>query len=494
MYHQVRISHLSSFCSQFIQINYSFETRWVSCFLDTHLYLDTYPLLAKEPFNREEVINTYKSLIRRLPPSNQHLLLYVLDLLAVFANRSEKNLMTAASKSFNQLTICNFVQKYLSFFPFLDLAVIFRPGIISHPQHEMLPPEHALSQRVLEFLIAQQDFFLLDMSPPPGVSLPTPGSAGDSTGGGSGFRDGHQGGAGPSSSDMPPRFGGKMREGSSTPTRRGTEGSLSDLPAHALSSAAPNTSIAALPPSSFRGAGPMTENLNQSPRQHPAPPSPPVSSNHRPSGSTVSATTTPRAPSPATKRSNAIPSGTSPHHTQTYSNSYSTPSSAPQPTSTPRRSPATPSPRPSPRSSPVIPQHIPHHTRPTIPESNPAHSLPTPVGTPIANVFATKVPSNGVVPKSTSTTQYRPVFAPPLGSGMSDVDETMVIPDDLDEVAPHSSSGWSSFGRKQGGSGFLSAGDKEKDRKKEKSEKEKEKERIKMMRRRTMEHRSGSPT
>jgi len=49
----------------------------------------------------------------------------------------------------------------------VDLAVIFRPGLISHPSHEMSPKEHALSQRVLEFLIAQQDWFMLDIPPPP---------------------------------------------------------------------------------------------------------------------------------------------------------------------------------------------------------------------------------------------------------------------------------------------------------------------------------------
>lgn len=31
----------------------------------------------------------------------------------------------------------------------------------------MLPHEHALSQQVLEFLIAQQDWFMLDIPPPP---------------------------------------------------------------------------------------------------------------------------------------------------------------------------------------------------------------------------------------------------------------------------------------------------------------------------------------
>jgi len=59
----------------------------------------------------------------------------------------------------------------------VDLAVIFRPGLISHPRHEMSPTEHALSQRVLEFLIAQQDWFMLDIPPPPPNELANPGSA-----------------------------------------------------------------------------------------------------------------------------------------------------------------------------------------------------------------------------------------------------------------------------------------------------------------------------
>ncbi|KAK7032254.1 GTPase activating protein (GAP) for Rho1p [Paramarasmius palmivorus] len=108
------------------------------------VYHDFRDAMAKEPFNQEEVISTYKRLIRGMPRPNQYLLLYVLDLLSVFARKSDKNLMTAT-----------------------NLAVIFRPGLISHPQHEMTPSEHALSQRVLEFLIAQQDWFMLDIPPPP---------------------------------------------------------------------------------------------------------------------------------------------------------------------------------------------------------------------------------------------------------------------------------------------------------------------------------------
>jgi GTPase-activating protein SAC7 len=56
---------------------------------------------------------------------------------------------------------------------FVDLAVIFRPGLMSHPDHELSPAEHRLSQDVLEFLIAHQDWFMLDTPPPPALP-PTP--------------------------------------------------------------------------------------------------------------------------------------------------------------------------------------------------------------------------------------------------------------------------------------------------------------------------------
>jgi hypothetical protein len=108
------------------------------------MYHEFRDALSKQPYNEDEVIATYKRLIAALPRANQYLLLYVLDLLSVFARKSDKNLMTAS-----------------------NLAVIFRPGIISHPDHEMSPKEHDLSQRVLEFLIAQQDWFMLDIPPPP---------------------------------------------------------------------------------------------------------------------------------------------------------------------------------------------------------------------------------------------------------------------------------------------------------------------------------------
>ncbi|KIJ66918.1 hypothetical protein HYDPIDRAFT_150016 [Hydnomerulius pinastri MD-312] len=100
--------------------------------------------IAKQPFVYDQVVSVYKRLIQRMPRPNQFLLLYVLDLLSGFARNSEKNLMTPAK-----------------------LAAIFRPGLISHPTHGLSLREHSLNQQVLEFLISQQNWLLLDLPPPP---------------------------------------------------------------------------------------------------------------------------------------------------------------------------------------------------------------------------------------------------------------------------------------------------------------------------------------
>lgn len=54
-------------------------------------------LTRQPPLSTQEAIDTYKHLIQSLPRANQYLLLYVLDLLSVFAKKSDKNLMTAQS-------------------------------------------------------------------------------------------------------------------------------------------------------------------------------------------------------------------------------------------------------------------------------------------------------------------------------------------------------------------------------------------------------------
>lgn len=91
-------------------------------------------------FSRVEAIRGYQALITEIPPLNRQLLLYILDLLAVFASKSDFNKMTTA-----------------------NLSAIFQPGLLSHPQHDMAPEEYRLSQDVLIFLIENQDHFLIGM-------------------------------------------------------------------------------------------------------------------------------------------------------------------------------------------------------------------------------------------------------------------------------------------------------------------------------------------
>jgi hypothetical protein len=91
-------------------------------------------------FDVGKAIATYQQLITELPPLNRQLLLYILDLLAVFASKSDENRMNSQ-----------------------NLAAIFQPGMLSHPQHDMAPVEYRLSQDVLIFLIENQDHFLIGM-------------------------------------------------------------------------------------------------------------------------------------------------------------------------------------------------------------------------------------------------------------------------------------------------------------------------------------------
>ncbi len=92
-------------------------------------------------FDQNAAIAAYQQLIIELPPLNRQLLLYILDLLAVFASKSDLNRMNSA-----------------------NLAAIFQPGLLSHPAHDMKPQEYRLSQDVLIFLIEHQDSFLIGMS------------------------------------------------------------------------------------------------------------------------------------------------------------------------------------------------------------------------------------------------------------------------------------------------------------------------------------------
>ncbi|KAI5459889.1 hypothetical protein BGZ63DRAFT_260389 [Mariannaea sp. PMI_226] len=93
-----------------------------------------------EHFNELSAIRMYQRLITELPPLNRQLLLYILDLLAVFAAKADENRMNSQ-----------------------NLAAIFQPGMLSHPAHAMAPEEYRLNQCVIIFLIENQDHFLIGM-------------------------------------------------------------------------------------------------------------------------------------------------------------------------------------------------------------------------------------------------------------------------------------------------------------------------------------------
>lgn len=75
-------------------------------------------------------IEEYKQLLDDIPLLSKQLLFYILDLLAMVQNLSQENLMSAR-----------------------NLAAIFQPSILLHPNHDMDPEEYVLSQCVVEFLI-----------------------------------------------------------------------------------------------------------------------------------------------------------------------------------------------------------------------------------------------------------------------------------------------------------------------------------------------------
>lgn len=101
---------------------------------------DTEGLQVDSDFDLEKTIVAYQKLITELPPLNRQLLLYILDLLAVFASKADENRMNAH-----------------------NLSTIFSPGMLSHPDHDQAPQEYRLNQDVIIFLIENQDNFLIGM-------------------------------------------------------------------------------------------------------------------------------------------------------------------------------------------------------------------------------------------------------------------------------------------------------------------------------------------
>uniref|UniRef100_A0A060TC99 ARAD1D34584p n=1 Tax=Blastobotrys adeninivorans TaxID=409370 RepID=A0A060TC99_BLAAD len=85
----------------------------------------------------KNAIEQYQKLIAQLPSLNRQLLMYILDLLSIFAAKSDENRMPAS-----------------------NLAAIFQPSILSHPSHDMAPEEYHLSRAAIEFLIQHSNKFL----------------------------------------------------------------------------------------------------------------------------------------------------------------------------------------------------------------------------------------------------------------------------------------------------------------------------------------------
>lgn len=94
-------------------------------------------------------IEAFQNLIDCLPLVHQYLLMYIMDMLGLFANAEEKTRMSISS-----------------------LAAVFAPGILSHPDDEYRPGGYKESQSVLEFLIRNHDQFTAPRSCiPAGQSL-----------------------------------------------------------------------------------------------------------------------------------------------------------------------------------------------------------------------------------------------------------------------------------------------------------------------------------
>ncbi|KAI8341852.1 Rho GTPase activation protein [Chlamydoabsidia padenii] len=87
----------------------------------------------------DQQINAFQDLICQLPTAHQHLLLYVLDMLRLFATHASTTRMDAS-----------------------NLAAVFTPGLLNHPQHNS-PVQYMISQRVIEFLIEYQNLFTMDL-------------------------------------------------------------------------------------------------------------------------------------------------------------------------------------------------------------------------------------------------------------------------------------------------------------------------------------------
>ena len=98
-------------------------------------------LIQDGKIDLDAAVTQYQALLTELPPLRRQLLLYLLDLFAVFASKSDINNATPAK-----------------------LAALFQPAILEHLDYRNLLVRKLKSQRVLEFLIYSQDNFLIGLN------------------------------------------------------------------------------------------------------------------------------------------------------------------------------------------------------------------------------------------------------------------------------------------------------------------------------------------
>ncbi|KAL1921269.1 uncharacterized protein VTP21DRAFT_10985 [Calcarisporiella thermophila] len=101
-----------------------------------HSYYHEFRNVMLEDLTSDQRIEKFQLLIEHIPLSHQFMLLYLLDMLAIFAAHSHANRMDSQ-----------------------NLASVFQPGLLSHPDDEMAPHTYRLSQRVIAFLIENHTSF-----------------------------------------------------------------------------------------------------------------------------------------------------------------------------------------------------------------------------------------------------------------------------------------------------------------------------------------------
>ncbi|ORY05023.1 RhoGAP-domain-containing protein, partial [Basidiobolus meristosporus CBS 931.73] len=84
--------------------------------------------------DEERLVRAFQASMVYLPHAHQALLIYILDLLAFFAEQAEQTLMNIT-----------------------NLASVFQPCILAHPIHELNPEEYKISQAVVASLIKNHD-------------------------------------------------------------------------------------------------------------------------------------------------------------------------------------------------------------------------------------------------------------------------------------------------------------------------------------------------